>query len=89
MSKQALVEGGVWLPNMVCHVISLDYNFAQRLGRLFMIDGVCCDMEGCIATFMKIDRKVELIFTFSGKQQDTVYRKVKRGQWEVFMPRIV
>lgn len=65
----------------------LAYDFNEASGRLYMPDGVCTDMNGCIALFTTIDPKVRSILTFAGDKPDTAYyRNGATGEWEAMRP---
>lgn len=61
-------------------VVSLSYEFIDHTGRLDMPEGCCCDMNGCIRLFKRIDRAVRSIETYAGGQADTVYY-LSGGLW--------
>jgi hypothetical protein len=61
--------------DLMCSVQRLAYDFEKGSGELYMDDGHCCDMVGCVALFESIDPKVATIQTFSGAKQDTAYRR--------------
>ena len=66
-----------------CELERLDYDFTSRIGRLYMVDGDCCDMSACIEMFAAIDRDVSRIETFSGTEADTCYAK-PLGKWVAY-----
>ncbi len=66
---------GPWDERLKCHVVSLTYDFRSQTGQVYLLDGDCCDMTGCVALFQGIDPKVTAIDTYSGDKADTVYRK--------------
>jgi hypothetical protein len=68
-----------------CEVVSLAYDFRSHTGELYMADGHCCDMTGCVALFEGIDPKVTAINTYSGDEADTMYRKGGE-EWKAFLP---
>ena len=74
-------DGETYHGSLICHVRSANYDFRERLGRLDMEEGDCCDMEGCIAFFEAIDPDVQAIETFSGPERDTTYVRRPKG-WE-------
>lgn len=78
----ALFGGGRWLEPLVTAVTGLHYDFVSRTGRLNMPDCCCCDMDGCIALFKRIDPKVRCIQTFAGDTPDTKYVRNWDGEWE-------
>ncbi len=40
-----------------CHVVSLTYDFRSHSGQVILLEGECCDMNGCVALFEGIDEK--------------------------------
>jgi GcrA cell cycle regulator len=80
-------ERGVTMPKqhdgLQCELERLDYDFTSRIGRLYMVDGDCCDMSACIEMFAAIDRDVSRIETFSGTEADTCYAK-PLGKWVAY-----
>ena len=78
---------GVLDKRLMCHVISLAYDFRSHAGQVYFPDGECCDMSGCVALFEGIDPKVTIVRTFSGDREDTVYRKEGKG-WDIIPPSI-
>jgi hypothetical protein len=75
-----------WDERLKCSVVSLAYDFRSHTGQLYLLDGDCCDMTGCVALFGEIDPKVTAINTYSGDQADTVYHK-KGTEWSALLPR--
>ncbi|MCW5706768.1 hypothetical protein [Shinella sp.] len=73
-------ENPIYLPDLMCEVHSLTYDFPTRTGRLNMAQGNATDMAGAIALFERIDPNVELISTFAGDVPDTIYRR-HRKDW--------
>lgn len=70
----------IYLPELMCEVHSLTYDFTSRTGTLIMAQGNATDMAGAIALFERIDPNVQYIATFAGSIPDTRY--VLRGsQW--------
>ena len=65
----------IWDKRLKCNVVSLTYDFRSRTGQLYLLDGDCCDMTGCVDLFEAIDPTVTAIDTYSGDEADTVYRK--------------
>ncbi len=61
------------------------YDFRSHTGQLYLLDGDCCDMTGCVALFEGTDPKVTAINTYSGDKADTVYRKEGTG-WNALLP---
>lgn len=69
-------------PTLQCGAKSIRYDFDTKTGQLFMEEGDCCDMSGCIKFFERIDEKVSRIETFSGSAEDTLYvRRRSSGEW--------
>lgn len=81
MSKQIKAP---WDDRLMCHVVSLAYDFRSHMGQVYMLDGNCCDMTGCLSLFQGIDPKVTAIETYSGDKADTVYRK-EDEEWSAFV----
>lgn len=75
-----------WDERLKCHVVSLTYEFHTHTGQLYLLDGDCCDMTGCVALFEGIDPEVKAIKTYSGDKADTVYRK-KGTEWNALLLR--
>lgn len=70
---------------LVCFPNHIEYDFHERVGRLFMDNGSCCDMAGCIAIFEAIDPHVLQIQTFTDDSHswDSVYMRERLGaKWE-------
>lgn len=70
--------------DLQCDVIGLEYDFNLSQGRLSMASGDCCDMQGCVQLFEKIDRNVVRIETWAGRAPDTTYVTTyvkRRGRW--------
>ena len=65
--------------DMQCDVDKITYDFEKRAGVLFMKDGDCCDMKGCVLFFSSIDPNVQKIETFSGPELDTSYVRSPAG----------
>lgn len=66
--------------DLMCEVVSLTYDFENRVGTLVMEENNCCDMRACIALFELIDSGVQRINTFAGGERDTMYVK-RRDEW--------
>ena len=47
-----------WDERLQCGVVSLAYDFRSHTGQLYLPEGHCCDMTGCIALFEAIDPNV-------------------------------
>ena len=71
--------------DFMCDVHSIAYDFERRNGTLRMAPDNCCDMDGCLAFFKKIDKNVKLIETFAGTTPDTIY-KLSGKQWHAITP---
>jgi hypothetical protein len=89
MKEEPMINSteAVWDERLMCHVVALDYVFSSHTGQLFMSDGGCCDMTGCVALFAGIDPQVTAIDTYSGDEIDTMYRK-DGNAWTAFLPNI-
>lgn len=68
-----------------CYAVGVAYDFIEKTGQLYIEDGGCCDMSGCIEMFTRIDSGAVLIETFSGGIRDTSYRKT-RNEWIALIP---
>ena len=77
-------QGEIVHTEMQCSVLSMAYNFTTRTGKLFMVEGDCCDMSACIEFFMRIDPLVLQIRTFSGGKKDTAYKRREDRDWRAF-----
>ena len=82
MSKPTRAQ---WDQRLKCDVVSLAYDFRSHTGQLYMPDGNCCHMPGCVTLFESIDPKVTAIDTHSGDKADTVYRK-DGTEWNALRP---
>lgn len=60
-------------PGLKCQVESIQYNFLDKEGILYMPSHNCCDMDGCVSFFKSIDENVCKIQTFTDKQPDMCY----------------
>lgn len=80
-----LLFGGRWLEPLVTTVNGLNYDFVTRIGRLDMPAGCCCDMNGCVALFQRIDPAVRRISTFTAGRRDTVYPRGDDGKWQAWL----
>jgi hypothetical protein len=65
---------------IMCHPLSVTYDFSTGSGLLVMDEGDCCDMAGCIALFSRIDPNVQHIQTVAGSKRDTAYQR-KGEEW--------
>lgn len=74
-----------WDERLKCHVVSIGYDLLTNMGQLYLLDGDCCDMTGCVALFERIDPKVTAINTYSGDKADTMYRKAGM-KWKAYLP---
>ncbi len=70
MSKRPISK---WDDRVMCGILGLRYDFVQHRGELNLSPGECCDMQGCINMFLRIDPDVDAIDTFSGGNLDTSY----------------
>jgi hypothetical protein len=66
---------------MQCFVESIKYDFESRLGTVFVHEDGCTDMSGAIATFKRIDPKVEMVVVYSGDDLDIVYQR-RNKDWD-------
>lgn len=57
-----------------------DYSIAIHL-----VPGDCVDMSGAINVAQAINDQVSVIFTYSGDDQDTTYRRLPDGNWEAML----
>jgi hypothetical protein len=74
-----------WQRRLLCEVKSLAYDCTTCVGKLYMLEGDCVDMESCIAFFQRLAPEVRAIHTYSGACLDTCYRR--RGDtWQVIPP---
>lgn len=72
---------------LMCRVISLNYDFDAKSGRLVVAPGDNCNMTGCTDLFLAIDPRVRVIETFSGDKRDTTYRRLGRSTiWGAYLP---
>lgn len=71
----------IFRDDVQCFVQSLAYDFKERAGTIFLEDGSCTDMNGCIALFKKIDPAVTTILTIAGGRRDTAYGLID-GKWQ-------
>lgn len=71
----------VFRDDVQCHVQKLTYDFKEKVGHLFLEDGDCTSMSGCIKLFQAIDPRVVGILTIAGGRQDTGYVQIG-GKWE-------
>jgi|SRR6516165_85640 hypothetical protein len=79
-------EQGKWNDELQTDLNDVTYSFNNRVGKLFMPEGCCCDMSGCINLFRRIDPKVQFIETWAGETLDTCYRKLHDGCWASRVP---
>lgn len=63
----------VFREDVQCFVRHLSYDFKAKAGILYLEDGSCTDMSGCIGLFKKIDPNVSTILTIAGRRKDTAY----------------
>jgi hypothetical protein len=82
MSKPS---SGTWDKRLMCDVVSLAHDFSSHTGQLYLPEGDCCDMKGCVTMFEGIDSKVTAINTYSGGKSDTIYLK-DGTEWHALMP---
>jgi len=65
---------------MQCGIIKMEYDFVERVGKIWFPDKECCDFAGCVEWFKKIDKGVRAIMTFSGEYIDTCYYLSKKDE---------
>ena len=70
---------------LICFVDSLSYDFNSHTGKLYVANGGCCDMTGCIKLFKAIDPQVTTILPYSGGKEDVYYKKVDT-KWKSYSP---
>ncbi|MGM4911453.1 hypothetical protein [Rhizobium sp. 768_B6_N1_8] len=58
-----------------CFTVGVEYDFSKKVGVLLMDEGSCCDMQGCLNMFLRIDPEVKHIQTIAGSELDTSYTK--------------
>ena len=75
---------GEFIGAFQCRVIRITYNFEKRQGVLEVPSENCCDMDGCIQWFTRIDPFVEAICIYAGDRIDTAYLKTGK-EWECRM----
>lgn len=88
--RQAFVEPARpdhW-PSMMLRtsVRRIDVDIERHIASVFMPDGCCVDMTGCIYMVSLIDPNVTRISTFAGVERDTEYRLELDGEWRAYDP---
>jgi hypothetical protein len=73
-----MLTKAAWDDRLQCRLISLTYDFRTRTGQVYLFEGDCCDMTGCVTLFEGIDSEVTAVDTFAGDKADAVYRKQGR-----------
>lgn len=68
-----------------CHVISLEYDFKVRTGRLYMPTVNCCDMSGCLKIFEAINPWINCIDTYADGKIDVRYKKNQHNRWKSYL----
>jgi len=76
-------DWGISHADLMCEPVKVEYDFVKRRGFLYMADGDCCDMTGCILLFSRMDQDVERIDTISGDKPSTSY-VLSNGNWRAF-----
>ena len=66
-------------PKLQASIDQVSYDARQRVGRLNMRAGHCCDMTACVLLFSGIDTGVRRIETYSGDRLEDVYERCGRG----------
>ena len=84
MSDGPMIRSGADVSHriLMCEPLRMEYDFTRRRGLLFMANGDCCDMDGCISIFKAIDQDVTLIETWSGEMPDTYYARTSTDAWQ-------
>jgi len=59
----------------------IDVDLEQHVATVYMHDGSCTDLSGCILLISLIDPNVTRISTFAGDERDTEYRLKSNGRW--------
>jgi hypothetical protein len=70
---------GVWRSDVFTRVVSVEYNFPERKGRLIIEGSGICNAIGCIKFFQNIDSAVEQ-FTIDGGEFNS-FTKQLNGKW--------
>jgi hypothetical protein len=73
------LSSGTWDERLMCHAVSLTYDFGSHTGRLFLPGRDLCDTAGCVKIFESIDPNVTAIQTYSDNKPTTKYRKDGAG----------
>jgi hypothetical protein len=89
MSNSELLGYGSFVETLQAFVIRLECDFAHHQGFVFMKDGSCTDMSGCVNLFRAIDPDVRVVFTMSGEQRSTTYEKLPDGTWRAQDPKFL
>ena len=82
------LRDGLWKPDLVCHMVGLEYDAVSHTGMLWLRHGNCTDMRGAINLFLSIDPGVEKVLTFQlGAQPGdpdiphTAYARKQQNEW--------
>jgi len=70
----------MWHDGLMCFVERLEVDFVKGCASLWLRDGNCTDMRGAIALIENISPDVFRIYTYGGRDRDTVYEK-DAGEW--------
>jgi hypothetical protein len=65
-------------PELMCAIVSIEYNFHQRELLVYMNGSSCTYMSGVIEYAKRLDRYVKQIQTFCDGKPDTCYVLVNR-----------
>lgn len=76
-----MVDTPVYNSELVCHVISMQYNYLDKELLLYFPELECCDMAGAVKFAKRIDEHVRQIQTFAGEAQGVCYVLIN-GNWE-------
>jgi hypothetical protein len=66
-------DWGISHADLMCEPIKVEYDFVKRRGFLYMDDGDCCDMTGCIKRAQELMPDVRAISTINQEGIDTFY----------------
>ena len=71
---------------MMTDVVGFQYSYETRHGVVFLGEGCCSDMNGCITFFERIDADVRSVKTVSDGEPDVYYLRGPKG-WASRIPR--
>lgn len=70
-----------WSDMLMCSVDRVSYDYAQKVGEIWLPPDNCTDMKGAIRMMTGFDPEVKTIITWAGGRRDTVYFR-EGGKWE-------